>query len=48
LADTAIREGKISSHDDLLAPAFYVVDELKDWLYQTVNQWAKDRPRWMV
>jgi radical SAM superfamily enzyme YgiQ (UPF0313 family) len=48
LAERAIQEGKISSRDDLLLPRFYVVEELKDWLYETVHQWAKDRPNWMV
>ncbi len=48
LADTAIREGKIPSHDALFFPAFYVKEELKDWLYEMVDRWAKDRPNWMV
>jgi radical SAM superfamily enzyme YgiQ (UPF0313 family) len=48
LADTAIAEGKIDSHDTLLFPRFYIVDELRDWLYETVEQWAKNRSNWMV
>ena len=47
LAEKAIQEGKITSHDDLLLPEFYVVEEIKEWLYETVNQWTKDRPNWM-
>jgi radical SAM superfamily enzyme YgiQ (UPF0313 family) len=47
LADQAIQEGKITSHDDLLLPEFYVVEKIKEWLYETVNQWAKDRPHRM-
>ena len=47
LAQRAIQEGKITSHDDLLRPKFYVVEEMKEWLYHTLNQWAKDRPNWM-
>jgi len=48
LADKAIQEGKITSHDNLLLPEFYVVEEMREWLYETVNQWAKDRPHWML
>jgi radical SAM superfamily enzyme YgiQ (UPF0313 family) len=48
LADTAIREGKITSHDDLLYPAFYVKDELKDWLYEMIGKWAAERGNWMI
>jgi len=47
LAERAIQEGKIASHDDLLRPQFYVVEEIKKWLYETVTEWAKDRPNWM-
>lgn len=47
LADRAIREGIISSRDDLLRPKFYVIEEIKEWLYDTVIQWVKDRPHWM-
>lgn len=47
LADRAIQEGKIASNDDLLMPKFYVVEEMKAWLYETIGQWAKDRPNWM-
>lgn len=47
LADQAIKEGRITSHENLLSPTFYVVDDLKDWMYETVGEWAKDRPNWM-
>ncbi|MFO7964939.1 MAG: radical SAM protein [Desulfobacterales bacterium] len=48
LAEKAIREGRISSHDGLLFPAFYIKEEMKDWLYATVAEWAGDRPNWMT
>jgi radical SAM superfamily enzyme YgiQ (UPF0313 family) len=47
LADQAIKEGRITSHENLLSPTFYVVNEIKDWMYETVGEWAKDRPNWM-
>jgi len=47
LAERAIQEGKIASHDDLLRPRFYVVEEIREWLYETVTAWATDRPNWM-
>ena len=48
LADQAIIEGKIKSHEQLLLPEFYVVDDIKDWICETVGKWAKDRPNWMI
>ena len=48
LAETAIKEEKIKSHEDLLFPTYYVVNELKDWLKETVLKWGKDRPNWMI
>lgn len=48
LADQAMREGRIASHETLLQPAFYVVEDIKEWIYETLGKWAKDRPNWMV
>ena len=48
LADRAIKEGRITSHENLLAPTFYVVNDIKDWIYETIGKWAKDRPNWML
>ena len=48
LAERAIAEGKITPHDDLLRPRFYMVEEIRQWLYEIVDQWATDRPNWMV
>ena len=48
LADYAVREGKIKPDDPLLTPTFYITDEIKDWIYETVEQWSKDRPNWML
>ncbi len=47
LAERAVLEGKIFARDNLLLPQFYVVEEIRAWLYDTVNQWAKDRSNWM-
>ncbi len=48
LADQAIKEGRITSHENLLAPTFCVVNDIKDWIYETVGNWAKDRSNWML
>lgn len=46
LAETAAREGLITPEDNLLFPRFYVVPELRKWLYATVSLWMKNRPNW--
>jgi radical SAM superfamily enzyme YgiQ (UPF0313 family) len=46
LAKTAVREGIISEDDDLLAPRFYIVPGLVDWLRDEVNCRMADRPNW--
>ena len=38
LARTAVEEGVISSHDDLLFPRFYLAKDLEDWLPQTLKK----------
>jgi radical SAM superfamily enzyme YgiQ (UPF0313 family) len=47
LAKTALEQGIISEDDDLLAPRFYMVPGLGDWLRETVQQWMSDRPNWI-
>ena len=44
LARRAITEGLIAPGDSLLYPRFYLAEELKPWLRETVTRWAKDRP----
>ena len=48
LAEKAIREGRIGNNENLLKPVFYVVEDIRDWIYETVTQWAQDRPNWMI
>ena len=48
LAQTAREEGVIKPDDDLLFPKFYIVSELRDWLYNEAQSWVKKRPQWMV
>ena len=44
IAKTAIEDGLLSPTDDLLAPKFYVVKELNQWLHETVEAWKVGRP----
>ncbi|RJP72737.1 MAG: radical SAM protein [Candidatus Abyssobacteria bacterium SURF_17] len=46
LARIAADEGIIERDDPLLFPKFYVVADLKDFLYETVNHWLSLRPNW--
>jgi radical SAM superfamily enzyme YgiQ (UPF0313 family) len=48
LAKKALSEGKITPHDILLFPTFYIVSELEDWLWEIVSRWMDDRPHWMT
>jgi radical SAM superfamily enzyme YgiQ (UPF0313 family) len=48
LAAQAIKEGRITPRENLLSPTFYVVDDIKDWIYEILGEWAKDRPNWMI
>ena len=48
LCRTAIDEGLISPEDDLLLPKFYIIEDLKDWLCETVRIWMADRHHWML
>jgi len=47
LAKIALDEGRIGPDDQLLAPTFYMVREIEDWLVQTVQARMADRPNWM-
>jgi radical SAM superfamily enzyme YgiQ (UPF0313 family) len=48
LAKIAINEGRIASDDTLLIPTFYIVQEIEDWLKETVKTWMAERPHWMA
>jgi radical SAM superfamily enzyme YgiQ (UPF0313 family) len=48
LARIAVDEGVVSSDDDLLRPQFYLAPGLETWLDTTVEDWAKNRPNWLV
>ncbi|MBF0227516.1 MAG: radical SAM protein [Desulfobacterales bacterium] len=47
LAFHAINEGCIDKDDDLLFPKFYVQQNLKSWIQDTVNEWVLLRKNWM-
>ncbi len=46
LAKTATDEGLIQPGDNLLSPRFYIVSDLKDWLYDTVRLQMIKRKNW--
>jgi len=48
LAATAVAEGQVRPDDNLLLPRFYMAPELRDWLPETVRNWAAGRPGWMA
>lgn len=47
LAHHARRTGKITPHDNLLFPKFYLEDGMEAWIRETVNAWMEDRPNWI-
>jgi hypothetical protein len=47
LARIAVSEGVIASEADLLLPKFYMAENLKARLLETVTNWMKDRPNWL-
>lgn len=47
LAKLAVQEGMITPEDDLLFPRFYLARGLEDWIFETVESWTSQRPRWM-
>ena len=48
LAQTALKEGLISSEMDLLHPRFYLAKDLDDWLYGRVEEYLANHPNWML
>jgi radical SAM superfamily enzyme YgiQ (UPF0313 family) len=48
LARTAIKEAIIRPDDNLLFPKFYMVQNLNDWLQNTVSTWMDGRPNWLL
>jgi radical SAM superfamily enzyme YgiQ (UPF0313 family) len=46
LAKIAVDEGRIGSDDQLLAPTFYMVREIEQWLTETVKARMDERPNW--
>jgi radical SAM superfamily enzyme YgiQ (UPF0313 family) len=48
LAKKAVEEEVIGSHDDLLFPRFYMAKGLRDWLPETLKNWAAPRPHWVI
>jgi len=48
LAKTAVKEGMISSQDNLFFPRFYLAKGLEDWLPKTLKKWTAVRPHWMT
>jgi len=47
LARIAVSEGVIASADELMFPRFYMAENLKDRLLETVTDWMKVRPNWL-
>ena len=47
LAKIAVDEGRIRPDDQLLAPTFYMVREIEDWLAQTVKSRMAERANWI-
>lgn len=47
LARIAAIEGVIASEADLIRPHFYMAENLKDRLLETVGNWMNDRPNWL-
>ncbi len=48
LARKAMEKRFISSADDLLAPKFYIEDDLGDWLKATLENLRPDHPNWFI
>ena len=48
LEKTAVNDGFIRPDDNLLYPKFYIVENLKEWLNETVKVWTSERPHWMT
>jgi radical SAM superfamily enzyme YgiQ (UPF0313 family) len=48
LKEIAVREGMISSDQNLLYPAFYLAPEVEPWLYGYMKEACDQRPGWML
>jgi radical SAM superfamily enzyme YgiQ (UPF0313 family) len=48
LQQTAIKEGLITTDDNLLIPKFYIAKGLEGWLRETVKAWMENRPHWVM
>ena len=48
LAKIAADEGRIRPDDQLLAPTFYMVRDIEEWLMETVKARMAERPHWMA
>ncbi|MCX5834062.1 MAG: radical SAM protein [Deltaproteobacteria bacterium] len=48
LAKISVQDGLVSPGDDLLMPRFYIVRDIRDWLYETVRKRAAARPHWLI
>jgi radical SAM superfamily enzyme YgiQ (UPF0313 family) len=48
LAVQARREGIVAAEDDLLSPRFYMTPGLEEWIRETVADYARTRPDWVV
>lgn len=46
LAKIAVDERRIKPADDLLAPTFYMTNEIEDWLKETVKTLMSERSHW--
>ena len=47
-ADQARSEGQVFSDGDLLQPAFYVADSVKDWITDYLQAEASSNPAWSI
>ena len=47
-ADQARSEGQVFSDGDLLQPAFYVADSVKDWIIDHLQAEASSNPTWSI
>ncbi len=48
VARIALKEGLISSDQDLLYPRFYLTPGLEDWIHETVARHMAGHPNWIV
>jgi radical SAM superfamily enzyme YgiQ (UPF0313 family) len=48
LADLARKEGIIAPDDNLLLPKFYLTRGLEEWLPGKIEEYAHNRPNWIV